>query len=44
MRFAFGAGFAARTVTRAVEKVLVRRPSSAGVSLANSEKRIGMTD
>src|SRR5579863_1766819 len=42
MRFAFGAGFAARTVTRAVEKVLVRRPSSAAAPLANSEKRMGV--
>jgi thioredoxin reductase len=43
MRFAFGAGFAARTVTRTLAKRLVRR-SSASVPLAHSEKGIGMTD
>jgi hypothetical protein len=31
MRFAFGAGFAARTVTRAIKKSLSREPASAPV-------------
>jgi thioredoxin reductase len=37
MRFAFGAGFAARTVTRTMAKVLLRRPISVSVPLANPE-------
>jgi thioredoxin reductase len=44
MRFAFGAGFAARTVTRTMSKVLVQRPVSVSVPLAKPEKRIGMTE
>jgi thioredoxin reductase len=37
MRFAFGAGSAARTVTRTMAKVLLRRPISVSVPLANPE-------
>jgi hypothetical protein len=44
MRFAFGAGFAAKTVTQALSKVLSRKPSSVSVPLANADKQIGMTD
>lgn len=44
MRFAFGAGFAAKTVTDAVARVFSRKPSSVSIPLANSDKQIGMTD
>jgi thioredoxin reductase len=44
MRFAFGARFAAKTVTDAVARVLSRNRRSVSVSLTNADKRIGMTD
>jgi len=44
MRFAFGAGFAARTVTQSLAKGLVRGQTSVRAPLANAEKRVGMTE
>jgi cation diffusion facilitator CzcD-associated flavoprotein CzcO len=44
MRFAFGAEYAAKTVTRAVESVLTRKSNASSVKGASPEKQVEMTD
>jgi thioredoxin reductase len=44
MRFAFGAGFAARTLTRAVKKSLDRQPASSSVSRQHELRQIKVSE